>query len=96
MKQCLTTSFAGLMQVARIKDGRIMATKPNVFQFFSIIKDLHTDCGHKDEKKTDKKIAEHYGNISMTVMKSFVSQYERCVEKNKKSNNAGIFSGLLL
>lgn len=38
-----------------------------------MIKDPHTDCGHKGEKITDKKIAEHYGNISMTVMKSFVS-----------------------
>lgn len=65
------------------------------FSFFSIIKDLHTDCGHKGEKKTDKKIAEHYGNISMTVMKSFVSQYERCVEKNEKSNNAGIVVRLI-
>lgn len=45
-------NFAGVTKVARIKDGRIMATKPNVF---SIIKDLHIACGHKGEKKTYKK-----------------------------------------
>lgn len=35
-----------------------MVSKPKVI---SIIKDLHTACGHKGEKKTYKKIAEHYG-----------------------------------
>lgn len=80
-------NFAGVSKVARIKDGRIMATKPNVF---TIIKDLHTACGHKGEKKTYKKISEHYANIPMTVIKSFISQCERCAEKSKKSNSAGI------
>lgn len=35
-------------------------------------------------------MSEHYGNIPMTVIKSFISQCERCTEKIKKSNNTGI------
>lgn len=42
-------SFAGVTKLSRINDGRMMATKPIVF---STIKDLHTACDHKGEKKT--------------------------------------------
>lgn len=61
-----------------------------------MIKDPHTDCGHKGEKITDNKIAEHYGNISMTVMKSFVSQYEGVLKKTKRAITPALLSGLLL
>lgn len=68
-----------------------MASKPKVC---SIIKDLHTACGHKGEKKTYKKIAEHYGNIPMTVIKSFIRQCGRCAEKSKKATTPALLLGL--
>lgn len=64
-----------------------MTTKTNAWQ---IIRDLHTACGHKGEKKNYKKVAEHYANIPMVIIKQFIEQCERCTEKTKKVYSTGI------
>ncbi|XP_030765493.1 KRAB-A domain-containing protein 2-like [Sitophilus oryzae] len=79
--------FAGITKICRKKDNKIMTTKTNAWQ---IIRDLHNACGHKGEKKTYKKVAEHYANIPMVIIKQFIEQCERCTEKTKKVYSTGI------
>lgn len=80
-------SLGGVTKVCRIKDNRIMTTKNHAG---NIIRDLHVACGHKGEKKTYKKVAEHYANIPMFMIKRYIQQCERCTEKTKKITQAGI------
>lgn len=79
--------LAGVTKVCRVKDNRIMTTKHHAI---NVIRDLHVACGHKGEKKTYKKVAEHYANIPMFMIKRHIQQCERCTEKTKKSRQVGI------
>lgn len=81
------SDLAGIVKVCRIKDNKIMTTKTNAW---NVIRDLHAACGHKGEKKTYKKVAEHYANITMQMIKQIIEQCERCAEKSKKTNTTGI------
>ncbi|KAL1488341.1 hypothetical protein ABEB36_014818 [Hypothenemus hampei] len=64
-----------------------MATRNNEF---TIIEDIHRACGHKGEKKTHKKVSEHYANIPISSVKKVIAQCERCAEKIKKSSTVGL------
>jgi hypothetical protein len=75
------TSLAGVTKVITKKDSRIMATKDNAITIF---RDIHLSTGHKGEKKTYKKISEHFANIPRHIVGQYIKQCERCVEKLRK------------
>jgi len=59
----------------------------NIESFPAIIRDMHcVASGRKVERKTHKKIVEHYSNISMAAVKAYIASCaERCVEvKSRK------------
>ena len=74
--------LAGVKQVRRKRDGGIMAVNDNI--------PSHVGIGHKGQRKTHEKIAEHCSNISVSAVNSFISTCERCVEKTKKKNIRGV------
>lgn len=78
---------AGIRRVRRKKDQKIMAASET---FVNIIRDMHVAAGHKGERKTHKKISEHYSNIPMSAVKEFITNCERCAEKAKKKNMRGV------
>lgn len=78
---------AGVRRVRRKRDQRIMAV---VDSFYNIIRDMHVASGHKGETKTHKKIMEHYSNITMADVKTYIANCERCAEKSKKKCTRGI------
>lgn len=78
---------AGVRRVRRKRDQLLMATSDLVP---AIIRDMHVATGHKGETKTHKKIKEHYANIPMAAVKSFIENCERCAEKSKKKCARGV------
>ena len=79
--------FTGVVKVLRMKDKKIMATKKTVL---SIINDMYAACEHIWQKKTHKKLSEHYANIPISFVKMFIEQCERCIEKSIKTSQACI------
>lgn len=65
----ILVTLAGITKVYKTKDNRITATRNHTV---SIIRDLHTACGHKCEKNTYKTVAEQYANITKSLIKYIV------------------------
>lgn len=75
-------NFAGVSRIAlKDDDSRVFATKETVV---SIIQNIHVSIGHKGLRKTHKKVALSYCNVSRAVVAEFVKNCIRCVEKMKK------------
>ena len=50
----------------------------------------HANCWHKGQKKTHKKVSEHYANIPISLVKMFIEQCERRTKKLMKNSQSGI------
>ena len=65
---------AGVKQVRRKRDRGIMAVDDNMN---NIIRDIHVGIRHKGQRKTHKKISEHYSNISVAAVNAFIATCDR-------------------
>lgn len=80
-------AFAGFEKLVSKNGNKVLATKETVFK---TVKDVHTACGHKGDRKTHQKICEEYANITRKIVESFIRQCERCTEKLKKKEKKGL------